>query len=92
MFHDSVAIFTEKGTKIVPFPVFSAGMICRDTWALADSTHMMKAPNAAFVESNAYVVQATSPKTSRWRAWLKGKSGRVLWLDYNTEAELLALG
>jgi hypothetical protein len=87
-----IVLFSTTGTSIHPkgdrmkFP--------KDTWGLADSGPESPSVCQAFLHASPqgiWIVQATSPKKSRWKEWLKQKMGREYWMDMNTPQELKAI-
>ena len=66
-----------------------------NTWALTDSNASVGPPCEAFLAAaggTAWVVQATSPKRSRWYEWHKQMQARLYVMDVVSEVEMKAFG
>lgn len=93
MFHDRIFLFCDSGAMAYSKKTFTNDMLPKGTWALADSRDTIEKPCKVFLESpNTFVIQATSPKVSRWTSWLKRKKGKEFWMDHNTTGEFEVLG
>lgn len=65
------------------------------TWALADSGEIIEQPGSAFLAtplSKVWVIQATSPKRSRWFEWRKQRNASMYVMDCFNSGELKTLG
>ncbi|RDB29134.1 hypothetical protein Hypma_016026 [Hypsizygus marmoreus] len=64
-----------------------------DAWALSACIDPIDAykPCEAFLESKAFVVHATSPRSSNWKHWKKQSSARIYVMDVWPKGEMEAL-
>ena len=64
-------------------------------WALSNSSGTFSGPSVAFVmapEDRVYLIQANSPRRSRWKAWVKEREADVYVMDVWMDDELRSLG
>ena len=72
VFNGSFLFFTDTGASIYDNQGKSSGKIPPETWALSDSTSLTEEPCGAFQVASGHrcwIIQATSPKESRWKNW-----------------------
>jgi hypothetical protein len=68
---DRFFLFTSCGGSVHSTASSSASVIPAECWALADSNESIWQPCVAFLDSGAWVIQASSPQPSRWKEWTK---------------------
>jgi hypothetical protein len=95
---DHFFLFDQNGVtiydvRVAGVDVFSKGA---NTWALTDSSDNLAMPCAPFLAAAtadlAWVVQATSPKQSRYKAWTKHRHGFKYVMRGFTPDEFISLG
>lgn len=82
-------LFAEDGVHTLEY---SRDNIPANTLALCDSNTALTSPPVEFVDSSvgAYVIQATSPETTRWRDWTKYKTAAFWTMKPWLKSELVA--
>jgi hypothetical protein len=95
VFDDRFFLFTETGASEHGLLAKNALHLPNGTWALADSSEFIEKPCSAFLAAplkNVWVIQATSPKRSRWREWSKQRDAKMYVMDWFYSDELGTLG
>ena len=91
VFDDRLFLFTETGASEHNFLAKNALQLPKGTWALAASSEFIEQPCSAFLATplkNIWVIQATSPKRSRWREWSKQWDAKMYVTDWFYSTEL----
>jgi hypothetical protein len=87
-------LFTEEGASVHSSE--SNPSFPNRTWALADSAGDLLEPCEAFRKnvygSQLFVIQACSPKATRWKSWAKQHSVQRYVMESMSIEELSALG
>jgi hypothetical protein len=94
-FDDRFFLFTEAGASEHNLLAKNALQLPNGTWALADSSELIEHPCSAFLAApleDIWVIQATSPKRSRWREWSKQRDAKIYVMDWFSSNELRTLG
>jgi len=93
---DKFLLFTEKDVLVLSTSSSSRTKIPPFTWALADSSEKILQPCMAFLaidaDKQASIIQACSPKESRWKEWKKQHGARLFVMERYTPDEMKALG
>jgi hypothetical protein len=95
VFDDRFFLFTETGASQLDLLAQTASQLPNGTWALADSSEFIEQPCSAFLATplrDVWVIQATSPKRSRWREWSKQREANMYVMDWFYSNELRTLG
>ncbi|KAF8342458.1 hypothetical protein F5887DRAFT_974351 [Amanita rubescens] len=94
VFDDRFFLFTETGAEELDVVAKSGLKLPPGTWALTNSGDLIEQPCSAFLSSRrrAWIIQATSPKRSRWYEWSKQHSARCYVMDCFPPNELEVLG
>ncbi|KAJ7211279.1 hypothetical protein GGX14DRAFT_624105 [Mycena pura] len=87
---DYFCLFDEKGAAIFNVKQMASERL-RACWALADSNADLEKPCARFTSRAMVIVQASSPKPSRWKEWLKQLSGDLIVSELPTTLEIAAI-
>ncbi|RPD53459.1 hypothetical protein L226DRAFT_466652 [Lentinus tigrinus ALCF2SS1-7] len=87
LYADIVVMFDHEGASISSASD-SETSIMKEYWALSDSNEDVLKPCPPFMTSNARVIQASSPKPDRWKAWCKHRSGQVVVSDLPRPLEI----
>ncbi|KAF8346138.1 hypothetical protein F5887DRAFT_962858 [Amanita rubescens] len=95
VFSDRFFLFTEAGASQHDVVDQSGLKLPPGTWALSNSGEVIEQPCAAFLSAppgRAWIIQATSPKRSRWREWKKQLRAKLYVMDWFHPNELRVLG
>jgi hypothetical protein len=95
VFDDRFFLFTEEGFSEHNLEAKNASQLPKGTWALADSSELIHQPCSAFLATSpreVWIIQATSPKISRWKEWSKQRIANKYVMDWFNPNELLTLG
>ncbi|KAI0692191.1 hypothetical protein C8T65DRAFT_762459 [Cerioporus squamosus] len=84
-----LVVFNQEGATI--WGVEDTIEMTRDYWALSDSNNNIVEPCEAFQSSDARIIQASSPKPSRWKDWTKYHNARILVADLPRPLEIGAI-
>ncbi|KDQ08088.1 hypothetical protein BOTBODRAFT_119043, partial [Botryobasidium botryosum FD-172 SS1] len=84
-------LFTERAGRRVRIGDFN-DRLPKNTLVLCDSREGITSPPMHFTEpmSTAFVVQATSPRISRWKEWSKQRNAQIWTMDLWSEEEIAA--
>ena len=85
-------VFDETGpiVRYLSEPLYSDPRLER-CWALVDSNDNVKTPCHRFLFNASRIIQASSPKSERWKEWLKQRSGDYIILDLPSVPEMAAI-
>ena len=95
VFSDRFFLYTETGASEHGLVGKNTLMLPPGIWALTNSGELIEQPCAAFLsapEENAWIIQATLPKRSRWHEWSKQLHARFYVMDWFPPNELEVLG
>ena len=95
VFSDKFFLFTESGASRHDVVDESGLELPPGTWALTNSGEVIERPCPAFLcapQRRVWIIQATSPKRSRWHEWCKQLKARFYVMDYFPADELEVLG
>ena len=95
VFSDRFFLFTETGASEHDVVDKSGLILPPGTWALTNSGEVIEQPCDAFLaapQDQVWIIQATSPKRSRWHEWRKQLRARLYVMDWFPPHELEVLG
>jgi hypothetical protein len=95
VFDDRFFLFTETGASEHDLLANTASQLPDGTWTLADSSEFIEQPCSTFLAAplqHIWVIQATSPKQSRWHEWSKQREANMYVMDWFYSNELRTLG
>ncbi|KDQ08203.1 hypothetical protein BOTBODRAFT_573497 [Botryobasidium botryosum FD-172 SS1] len=87
----SLYFFSEHGPQLIPLAALDSCVLPDNTLVLYDS-HGSGEPPSNFTdpESTAFVVQAASPRVTRWNGWRKRRGAHDWTMDLWAEKEIVA--
>jgi hypothetical protein len=88
---DIFVLFDDQGAHLYGTAGGMRDRLPRDAWALSDSSASLTQPCNAFMESEALLIQTTSPASHRWKAWAEDLDANIFVMDVWTQDEIYAL-
>jgi hypothetical protein len=88
---DIFVLFDDQGAHLYGTAGGMRDLLPRGAWALSDSSASLMWPCDAFQESEALLIQTTSPTSHRWKAWAEDLDADIYVMDVWTQDEIYAL-